>query len=263
MLHPNTQHCIAPAERSILADISARLAAGGVNGGRNIRASGIASSRWCLPERLLRWWGWHISPIPTMRAGMCMARAAKRRAPSSNERRQVIFPDVHRRFHSIAVYGRFSVSFLVNTSRAAGKRENVRCFTTASAGKPVRDRETLRARTRGTGRGTRRCPVPRRSRSERATSFARRGSLRNMPCMRGRPRRPERAYMDILKNATPTIPRCHTLRWMTTFPNADMNLTDLVTRCPSCPPWPCRRFRVRSSSRGRFPLATGPWSADA
>ena len=78
-----------------------------------------------------------------------------------------------------------------------------------------------------------------------------------------RPRRPERAYMDILKNVTRTILRCHTSRWMTTFPGANMNLADLVTRGPSCPLWPCRRFRVRSSVRGRLPSATGPWPADA
>ena len=47
------------------------------------------------------------------------------------------------------------------------------------------------------------------------------------------PRRPERAYMDILKNATRTILRRHTSRWMTTFRSANMNLANLVTRCPS------------------------------
>ena len=35
-------------------------------------------------------------------------------------------------------------------------------------------------------------------------------------------------------------------------------LADLVTRRPSCPPWPCRRFRVRRPARGRWPSATGP-----
>ena len=38
---------------------------------------------------------------------------------------------------------------------------------------------------------------------------------------------------------------------------------EIVTRCPSCPLWPCRPFRVRSSARGRLPSATGLWPADA
>ena len=49
---------------------------------------------------------------------------------------------------------------------------------------------------------------------------------------------------------------------MTTFPGANTNPADFVTRCPSCPLWPCRRFRARPSARGRLPSATDPWPAD-
>ena len=80
---------------------------------------------------------------------------------------------------------------------------------------------------------------------------------------RDRPKWPERAYMAILRNATRTILRCHTLRPMTTFPGANTSLADRITRCPSFPPWPCRRFRVKSPARGRLPSATGPRSGDA
>ena len=70
-------------------------------------------------------------------------------------------------------------------------------------------------------------------------------------------------YGHLVTKATRTIPRCHTSRPMTTFPGANTGLADRITRCPSCPPWPCRRFRVKSPARGRFPSATGPWSGDA
>ena len=81
-------------------------------------------------------------------------------------------------------------------------------------------------------------------------------SLRSMLASPIWPRRPERAYMDILKNAPRPILRRHTLRWMKTFRGVTTNLAGLVTRRPSWQPWPCRRFRVRPPARGRFASAT-------
>ena len=52
-----------------------------------------------------------------------------------------------------------------------------------------------------------------------------------------RPRRPEHAYMDILKKVTRSILRRHTSRWETTFRGVTTNLGGLVMRRPSWVDW--------------------------
>ena len=45
--------------------------------------------------------------------------------------------------------------------------------------------------------------------------------------------------MNILKNVMRSILRRHISRWMTTFRGVTTDLAGLVTRRPSCQPWPC------------------------